>query len=159
LDGWLSYARSARLHAAADEYARAEADYARAAERGAGGALFDWYRHSARTCALLGRDSTAVWYLDRLVSDRPDEWEVYAERAEVYGRLGKVTEKTRDEARAVAAGADPDYLAHLADDRAAAGRWPEAAELCAKAAAGEPPDVTACYREGLARLRADDRGG
>src|SRR5207244_10467520 len=34
-DGWLPYARSALLHSTAGDYARAEADYAEAAQRGA----------------------------------------------------------------------------------------------------------------------------
>jgi tetratricopeptide (TPR) repeat protein len=108
---------------------------------------------------LLGQGETALWYLDRLAAALPAEWEVYEERAGVYARLGKPAEQERDEARAVTAGADREYLTRLAGERAAAERWSEAADLCARAAAGEPLAVAAGYRHSLALLKTGDRSG
>jgi WD40 repeat protein len=158
-DGWFPFARRARALRAAGEISRAEADEAQAAGHGGRAALLDWYRHQARVSALLGRDDTAIEYLDRLVVALPGEWELYAERAERSARLGKAAEQEGDEARAVAAGADRGYLIQLAGARAAADRWPEAADLCARAAAGEPMDVAAGYCHGLALLKTGDRDG
>jgi WD40 repeat protein/tetratricopeptide (TPR) repeat protein len=159
-DDWLPFARRARAHRALGDSSRAEADEAQAAGHGGGAALLDWYRHQARVWALLGRDETAVEYLDRLVAALPGDWELYAERAGRYARLGKAAEQERDEARAVSGGADRDYLTRLAGERAAADRWREAADLCARAAAaGEPLNVAACYRQGLALLKTGDRAG
>jgi WD40 repeat protein len=158
-DGWLPFARRARAHRAIGDTSRAEADEAQAPGHGGGAALLDWYRHQARVAALLGRDETAIEYLDRLVAALPGEWELYAERAGRYARLGKATDQERDEARAVSAGAERDYLTRLAGERAAANRWREAADLCARAAAGEPMDVAAGYCHGLALLKTGDRDG
>jgi tetratricopeptide (TPR) repeat protein len=156
---WLPYARRARLHSTAGDLAAAAADYARAAKHGGGGDLLDWYGHRARTCALLGQLDTAVWYLDRLVAARPDDWQPVAERAEVYARLGREAECRQDEGRAVALGADRDFRLRLGDVWAAGGRWPQAAAVLARVNVADPPDVGTAYRQGLACLKAGDRAG
>jgi WD40 repeat protein/tetratricopeptide (TPR) repeat protein len=158
-DDWRLYARRARVFGRLGELDRAAKEYARAQGAGAGEELLDEYRHRAAACRLLGELATSLWYLDRLVAVRPDDWHGYADRAEVHALLKKLPEHAADVIRAIDLGADSSVLVPAAEERARAGDWRGAAELLGRAVAegNREPDVL--MRFALCRLRAGDAAG
>jgi WD40 repeat protein len=63
---WRTHARRGRVYSEAGEFEKADQEYARAAEQGAGEALVAWYRHRAAVCKLLDQRATLAWYEQRL---------------------------------------------------------------------------------------------
>jgi tetratricopeptide (TPR) repeat protein len=158
-DDWRLYARRGRVFSRLGELDRAAREYARAQEAGAAEGLLDEYRHQAAACRLLGQLPTALWYLDRLVAARPDDWHGYADRAEIHALLKKAPEHAADVAKAIDLGADSSVLVLVAEERARAGEWRGAADLLGRAVTegNREPDVLT--RLALCRLRAGDAAG
>ncbi len=64
-----------------------------------------------------------------MIAARPDDWRSYALRADVLADLGRPADREADIDRATARGADVEFLMRIADERARAGRWAEAASV------------------------------
>jgi hypothetical protein len=155
-EAWLPYARRAAVHTAANNRELAAADSDRAMAHGGGDQLLDWYRHYARTWNRLGQDAAERWYLDRLVAAK-DDWQAYADRAEVHGRLARPAEREADQAKAVEAGADRAFLLRLAEERVGQDRWRQAADLCVRANGPGPLTPDTCQRLVLLSLQLGDQ--
>jgi serine/threonine protein kinase/WD40 repeat protein len=136
-DDWTPIARQAAALADAGRPGAADAEYARAARVAPPRALTDWYWRQALSRfdvdsqpSRLDPDQLerALWYMDKVVAARPDDWQSWVHRADVLDRLGRHDRREADEDRALAAGAGPmiafDYAADaVAHDRPArAGR-------------------------------------
>ncbi len=125
------YLRRAAVHASAGRPSDAEADFHRAAELAGPKALLPELRRHAHEARARQDWRTALIYLDHLTTRTPDDWHVYAGRAEVQGHLGKPAERLADRKRAVRLGAEPPVVSALVDDYAAQGCWHEALNLLA----------------------------
>ena len=88
-DDWLLHARRARTFSAAGRFREADAEYARAARLAQPDDLTAWYWRRAFDAMNQDQDQTALWYLDRVAVARPDDWRVFARRADVEERLGQ----------------------------------------------------------------------
>jgi tetratricopeptide (TPR) repeat protein len=148
-----------RLATTAGDWAEAEADYQRAAERGSPELLTAWYDHQAAECRRRGQWDAALWYAERRVAARPGDWQPYADRAAALAGLGRAEEREADLARALEREPDRGLLAALADERAAGGKWAEAAALLRQAGEGGAFAPEVWRRYGLACLKAGDRNG
>ena len=119
----------------------------------------DWYRQQVVNCEASERWSTALWYLERLLAARPKDWTVYADRAAVYGQLKQTQQRETDERRAVEYGADGAFLASVANEGAAEGRWDEACHLYSQAERQGPLPLPAWMDAAWIYLRAGDQAG
>jgi tetratricopeptide (TPR) repeat protein len=156
---WLLHARRGQACVESGDLAQAVAAYDRAAERGAGAGLHDWYRHRAATLAARQKWSAAVWYLDRLSAAQPNDWRAYADRAEIYGRLGKPAEREADLEAALRRGPDREFLVRLANERAGQAQWAKADALYEQATADGRAEPTIAYLHALVRLKRGERAG
>jgi WD40 repeat protein/serine/threonine protein kinase/tetratricopeptide (TPR) repeat protein len=156
---WLAYARRGRTWTAGGSFVQAEADYARALELAPPGQVTGWYRHRIRDSLVAKSWPVALWYLNRAVAAAPQDWELYAERGLVWGKLGKPAERDADETQAVACGADAEFLARLADDEVVRGRWDQAAATYALIPARGPCPMAAWHHWALVCLKRGDRPG
>jgi len=157
--GWFAFARRARTWTAEDRFDRAEADYARALELASPEQLLCWYRHRAAACQGDKRWPAALWYLNRVIASAPADWHLYADRAAVWGQLGKEGEREADLDRAVRGGADSDFLVQRAEEHFARGQWEKAATAYTQAAERGPCSPVAWHHHALVRLKLDDREG
>jgi WD40 repeat protein/serine/threonine protein kinase len=89
---WLLYARRARTHTEEANWHLAEADYQQALDRAGIDDVLAWYRQRACSCQARRNWPAALWYLDRLLRERPDEDGLQQQRAEVQTELEKVNE-------------------------------------------------------------------
>jgi WD40 repeat protein/serine/threonine protein kinase len=96
----------------------------------AGAARADWHDRLAAESERSGDDYAALWHLDRLITDRPDDWTGYARRARARRRAGDLAGAAADLSRARdlgPAGPVRAWEAHNAFDQAiearAHGRW------------------------------------
>jgi tetratricopeptide (TPR) repeat protein len=149
---WTIPARRGRVLAAAGRRDEAAAAYA-AARRLAPSAqvLSDWLRARAADDEAAGRKEAALWNLDRAVALTPDDWNLYALRAE----LGDPARAAADEDRAIRLGAEPSMIAEAIERAARSGDWKRAAALAGKA------EVSLLVRanQALACLKAGDARG
>jgi len=158
-DDWLLYARRARAHADLGRWDLAEADYQRARQRGPARGLHDWYQLQAWVAQVREQRAAALWYLDRLLADRPRDGRLYERRAAVYAAMGKASERLADLDRAIELGAGAVLLCRLACERAASNQWPEAAALFARARRLGPLPPPHAHFHALACLKANDAAG
>ncbi len=100
-DLWLVHARRARACSIAGRLDLADADYSRALQLGSRGLILNWYRHRVADCEHAAQWPTALWYLDRCIAAEPSNWELYASRSRVFGRLGKSQQRLADLNRAL----------------------------------------------------------
>jgi tetratricopeptide (TPR) repeat protein len=147
------------LYAAAGEFDLAESAYRLAASNAPAAALQDWHRQNAATCLVQGEWGTALRHLDWLVATGGDGWQVHADRATAYDQLGRHREREAARARAVELGADAAFVVPLAEEKAAQGRWSEAAALFARAADRGGLDVLDECHHALTCLKAGDEAG
>ena len=150
--------RQARIHSDASEFDLADADYAAALRHGGTSALLDWYNQRAAECVQSAHWTSALWYLERLIAAKPNEWEWYAARAEVHDRLGRAAEREADLDRAIQLGAGGAFLLQLGGDYARRDRWDKAI-ACFNLAQERGPLLLEGWREqALAQLRSSDIG-
>ncbi len=158
-DDWLLYARRGQAHADLGRWELAEADYQRARQREPAGGLHDWYQLQAWVCLVREQRTAALWYLDRLLADRPRDGTLYERRAAVYAAMGKAPERQADLDRAIELGAGAVLLCRLAWERAAQNQWPEAAALFARANRLGPLPPPHGHLHALACLKVNDTAG
>ena len=158
-DDWLLYARRARTRVEANRWKEAEADYERARRLQKGGALLEWYQLQAWVNQARGQNAAALWYLDRLLTEQPKDWTLYERRAAVFASMGKALERQADVEKAIELGADAVFLCRLACERAAQGRWPEAAAMFARARRLGPLPQPHGQFHALACLLVNDAAG
>jgi tetratricopeptide (TPR) repeat protein len=118
--------------------------------------LADWYSHGAAAAQIARRSALALWYLDRQIAARPDEWRPYVDRAELYAQLGKTGEYDADLERAVARGANQSLMLRVADEQARRGQWQKAADYFQKAAKRSPLPVGVVHEHAPVRLQLGD---
>jgi serine/threonine protein kinase/WD40 repeat protein/tetratricopeptide (TPR) repeat protein len=69
-----------------------------------------WQDRLAREAEEDGDPRAALWHLDRLVAEHPDDWHLYARRGWLFGRLGEMDRAAKEYARAEGAGAGEELL-------------------------------------------------
>jgi WD40 repeat protein len=110
---WYWHARRARLHLNAGDASQADIDDRRARACAAGSQLTDWYRHQLADCQIAKRWPAALWYVNRLLADRPRDGDLFALRAEIHANLKNPAGFAADLARALELGAAPDLVSGL----------------------------------------------
>jgi hypothetical protein len=86
-DDWLLHARRARTLTEEGLPQQAAAHYQRARDLGAGETLSEWYRHRLWVCRSRRQWKSALWYLDRLLQEKPDDAELRRARQNVAASL------------------------------------------------------------------------
>jgi tetratricopeptide (TPR) repeat protein/sugar lactone lactonase YvrE len=156
---WLTYARRARTWTNDNQMEQADRDYARARELASPEHLLCWYRQCHVACQSAKRWPTALWYLEHALALVPEDWQLYAERALTYEKLGKFKEYATDLAAAAARGADSSVLVRLADAYARQGQWDKAAAAFATASRRGPLGLNAWHCHALVCLKVGDTAG
>ncbi len=133
-DDWLSHARRARTFDAEGRLHEAEAEYAQAARLAPRDDLSAWYWRTALDAMNQDRTQAAVRYMDRVAAVRPNDPRVFAQRAEMNDRMGRLSHAAADRRRALALGPDLSTSCDMAVERAILGDWPLALELFEAAA-------------------------
>jgi serine/threonine protein kinase/WD40 repeat protein len=90
---WLLHARRARTLTEEDLPEQAAVYYRRAHDLGAGKALIEWYRNRAWVCRSRGQWKSALWYLDRLLEEQPDDSTLQPQRAAAAEQLRRQARK------------------------------------------------------------------
>jgi tetratricopeptide (TPR) repeat protein len=142
-----------------DETASAEAELARALKLGPRERLLDWLAHQAENFQAAGRPRDAVRLLDVVIAARPQEWRLYALRAEALAALGHASLGEADLDRAVDRGGDVALLFGMAEPCYRAGRYARAADLYDRAIAQGTVPYELWQQCALAHLEIDDRVG
>jgi tetratricopeptide (TPR) repeat protein len=158
-DDWTLLARRARVRSSADAFEEAAADYERARRVGPREAVLDWQAQCAAGASEAGRWAEALWYLDRLVAARPDDWTLRDDRSILHHRLGHAAEEAADHARALELGGDAALVLPAAEQLAQAGDWGKAARLLARCGRRNPLDAELARAWSVACLAAGDRDG
>jgi WD40 repeat protein/tetratricopeptide (TPR) repeat protein len=158
-DDWLLYARRARAWSRSDKFDKAAADYQHAERLGSREQVLDFQAHCASECTTAERWAEALWYLDRLIAARPDDWTLHEERAAVYGKLGREGDRQAELAHVFELGADEGIVTPRAEELGRAGRWAEAAALLARCGRTGPLSRELAQAWAIACLKAGDRGG
>jgi Flp pilus assembly protein TadD len=155
-DDWTILVRRAATFSSRGERNRAAAEYDRAAKLAPPGSLVNWYWSQAMRCLDEKQEATALWYLDRVVAARPDDWRVHAHRADLLRQLNRDEKAAREESLVVHGQPDAMAVNDLLMMAAVRGEWPRAAALADAAAARGGLDW-ASYAQSL--LRAGDVAG
>jgi hypothetical protein len=158
-DDWILYARRARAWSRSDQFDKAAADYRQAERLGSREQILDFQAHCASGCTTAERWAEALWYFDRLIAARPDDWTLHEERASVYGKLGREADRQAELARVFKLGGDQGVVIPRAEELGRAGRWAEAAGLLARCGRIGPFIRELAQAWGIACLKAGDRAG
>jgi len=86
---WLYHARRARVHAAAGQQEKADADDTRVLALGPWDDVLAWYQHRIADCTARGSWQMALRYASRLSTAQPHNRELQALHAEIYQKLLK----------------------------------------------------------------------
>jgi WD40 repeat protein/tetratricopeptide (TPR) repeat protein len=156
-EGWLAYARRGSALSRAGLLDQAGEDYQRALALSSPEELDCWYRHRIGSCLAASQWRPALWYLERVLARAPKDWRLYADRALVWGKLGKEPERAADLDRAIELGADGVFLARLADECAGRGEWDRAARAAVRASECGPAPHWAWRNLALGCLHSGDR--
>jgi serine/threonine protein kinase/WD40 repeat protein/tetratricopeptide (TPR) repeat protein len=161
-DDWYLYARRAKALSFSDKpdrFDKAAADFEQAIRLGAPDQVLDFQAHCVVDCTESGRWDEALWYLDRLIATREGDVTMRAERAAVYGKLGRETDRQAELARVFELGADEGMVIPRARELGQAGRWSEAATLLARCGRAGPLSRDLAQAWAVACLNAGDRSG
>jgi tetratricopeptide (TPR) repeat protein len=153
---WALLVRRGHVDYSAGNPARAAERFAEASKLGPRPEVHAAVRERADQYRATRQWPAALWYLNWLVTERPDEAALYVQRAAVYHHQNDVIKRTADLVKAVELGAGGGVPAQLATVRAADGKWVEAARLLALARERGQPQWSA---HALACLKAGDRDG
>jgi WD40 repeat protein len=126
---WYLYARRGRAWVASERFDKAVADFQEAQRLSSLEQVLDFQAHSVVDCTRTERWAEALWYLERLIAARPNDWALHADRAAIYGKLGRDPERQADLDRVFELGPDEGVVIPRAEELARAGRWAEAARL------------------------------
>jgi hypothetical protein len=121
--------------------------------------VLDFQSHCVLDCTTAERWTAALWYLDRLISARPNDGSLHLERAAVYGKLGREADRQSELARVFELGADEGLVIPRAEELGRAGRWAEAAGLLARCGRTGPLSRELAQAWVIACLKAGDRAG
>jgi eukaryotic-like serine/threonine-protein kinase len=158
-DDWLLYARRARASASSDKFEKAAVDYQQAERLGNREDVLDFQVHCVLDCTNAERWAAALWYLDRLIAARPDDGSLHEDRAAVYGKLGRESDRQAELARVFELGADEGLVMPRAEELGRVGRWTEAADLLARCGRKGSVSRELVQAWCIACLKADDRAG
>jgi Flp pilus assembly protein TadD len=153
---WQTYARLGWLYTEAGDLERAEMAYRQAAAFAGGGPLLDWYRQRVATLLARSEWSAALRYLDWLTAAGLEDGQVHADRAEVFGKLGKAAERDAALAQVIERGADGTLLVAFAEKHAEKGEWSQAATFLAQPSARGYLDLEDECHLGLTYLKSGD---
>ena len=115
--------------------------------------------HRSEDFRTEGRPDDALALLDRVIAARTGDWLAYALRAQVFADLGRTVDREADLGRAIERGADIPFLVRVADERARAGRWQDAARLYDQAIARGTIPYEVWTHAAIAHLEIDDEDG
>jgi tetratricopeptide (TPR) repeat protein len=161
-DDWFLHARrgcARLLSGSTDRFDKAAADYAQAERLGSREQVLDFQARCVVDSTDAGRWTEALWYLDRLIASRPDDWLLREDRAAVYGKLGREADRLAELACVFELGADEGVVMPRAEELGRLGRWPEAAVLLRRCGATGPPNHHRAQAWCIACLKAGDRAG
>jgi serine/threonine protein kinase/WD40 repeat protein/tetratricopeptide (TPR) repeat protein len=156
---WFLYARRGRAWSLSDRFDKAAADYQEAERLGKRDLVLDFQTYCVIDCTKAERWAAALWYLDRLIAERPDERLLHEDRAAVYGKLGREADRQAELVRVFALGADEGLVIPRALALGRAGRWAEAAGLLARCGRKGPLSRELAQAWSIACLKAGDRAG
>jgi serine/threonine protein kinase/WD40 repeat protein/tetratricopeptide (TPR) repeat protein len=161
-DDWYLYARRAKALSFSDKpdrFDKAAADFEQAIRLGAPDQVLDFQAHCVVDCTEAGRWDEALWYIDRLIAAREGDVTMRAERASVYGKLGREADRQAELARVFELGADEGMVIPRARELGQAGRWVEAAALLTRCGRAGPLSRDVAQAWAVACLNARDRAG
>ena len=158
-DDWLLVARRARAWSCPTSSTRPPPITSRPSGWARGSRSWTSRPTAPANAPTAGRWAEALWYLDRLIAARPDDWTQLEERAAVYGKLGREADRQAELARVFELGADQGIVIPRAEELGRAGRWAEAAGLLARCGRTGPLSRELAQAWGIACLKAGDRAG
>ena len=150
---WRFVARRGRLAALNQNLEQADRDYCQAAKL-APKAFQDWLWFCLQDCQARDKWDLALWHLERMDEN---DWQVHAERAEIFQKNGRADDHLRALTRAVALGGDVRQHQHLAEAHARRGHWRDAAAALAPLPLEEPVDFTLRFKHSIICLKAQDQ--
>jgi serine/threonine protein kinase/WD40 repeat protein/tetratricopeptide (TPR) repeat protein len=156
---WLLRARRARAWACSEQFAKAAAEYQQAERLGKHEEVLDFQLHCVMDCTKAGRWAAALWYLDRLIAERPNDGRLHEDRAAVYGKLGREADRQAELARVFELGPDEGLVVSRGEEDGRAGRWAEAADLLGRCGRKGPVSRELAQAWANACLQAGDRAG
>jgi tetratricopeptide (TPR) repeat protein len=153
---WTIPARRGRVLAAAGRRDEAAAAYVKATRLAPSArAVSDWLRAAAATDEAVGRKEEGMWNLDRAIQSTPDDWTLYALRA----NLADPDRAVADLDEAVRHGAEPGILVQAADRAARSGDWKRAAAFFTALAPNPDVPPVVRYLQAVACLKSGDAAG
>jgi tetratricopeptide (TPR) repeat protein len=158
-DDWFLYARRGRAWSLSDQFDKAAGDYKKAEQLSSRDQVLDFQTHCVLDCTEAERWAAALWYLDRLIAARPKDGSLHLNRAAVYGKLGRETDRQSELARVYELGADAGVVIPRAEELGRAGRWSEAASLLAGCGRRGPLSQQLAQSWAIACLQAKDYAG
>jgi WD40 repeat protein/tetratricopeptide (TPR) repeat protein len=131
----------ARVHAHADQFDRADADWTQALRTRSRALLVSWFRRFGAECSGKEQWQNALWYLDRLIAARPEDALARVQRGQIRVQLKRWQAAVEDYGAALRVQADDPQL-WLARGRlyARLEKWDEVAEDFAQALGRMPED-------------------
>jgi serine/threonine protein kinase/WD40 repeat protein/tetratricopeptide (TPR) repeat protein len=158
-DDWLLYARRARARSFSGALDKAAEDYEQAERLGKREDVLAFQTYSVIACTQAERWAEALWYLDRLIAATPDVGSLHEDRAAIYGKLGRESDREAELARAFELGADEGLVMPRAEELGRAGRWAETAALLTRCGRKGPVSRELAQAWSIACLKAEDRAG
>ena len=156
---WFLYARRGRARSLSDDFDKAAADFRKAVGLSSQDQVLDFQSHCVLDCTEAERWAAALWYLDRLIAERPKDGSLHLERTAVYGKLGREADRQAELARVFELGADEGVVIPRAEELGRAGRWSEAAKLLAVCGRRGPLSQQLAQAWAIACLQAKDYAG
>jgi serine/threonine protein kinase/WD40 repeat protein/Flp pilus assembly protein TadD len=150
---WTIPARRGRALAATGRRNEAEAAYTAARHLAPSPqVLSDWLRAAAADDEGAGHKEATLWNLDRAIALAPDDWTLYAQRADLVDPSRAVA----DEDNAIRLGAESAIIERAAHRAAGGGNWKRAAALLTTRARDPDLPMPTRYLQAVACLKAGD---
>jgi len=128
---WMAHARRARAFGELGQTAEARVDALEAERLGPRDRVLEWQAQRAAEALALDQGEQALWYLDRLILARPDDWALQAQRFEALVALGRPPPLDAALRRTIERGMDTPRLIAIARRQARQGSWDRAAYFAA----------------------------
>jgi tetratricopeptide (TPR) repeat protein len=158
-NGWLLYARRGRAWSLSDEFDKAAEDFEKGERLSSRDQVLDFQTHCVLDCTKAERWAAALWYLDRLLAARPQDWSLHLDRAAVLRKLGREADRQAELTRVFELGADEGVVLPRAEKLGRAGRWSEAASLLAGCGRRGPLSQGLAQAWAIACLQTKDNAG